>query len=439
MYCENCLRDTILGGALRKLGHEVMSVPLYLPLAAEVEKGEREAPIFFGGIRVFLAGRHRLFRTLPRWLERMLDSPWLLGRAAGMSGMTKARDLAATTLSMLRGERGHQADQLEELASWLASEAPPDVVVLSTALLAGFARRVKERLGVPVVCILQDEDGWLDAMPEPAGSVVWDELRRRAEDVDLFVAVSEYYAKVMRRRLGLARKRVRVVHPGVDIEGIAPASTPADKLTDEPAPPVIGYLSPFSQEKGLGDLVEAFAILKRQPEFAELRLRAAGQDVAGGLRKVDLRSRLALDGIARDVEFLPSPTPATKEKFFAGLTAFSVPARAPEAFGVHVVEALAHGVAVVQPKHGASPEIVRLAGGGILFEPRNVRKLARALGKLLSDPERAAELGARGRDGVAENFTAEGMALGMTRVLEDAIAIIPNAGGASAGRARRKR
>jgi glycosyltransferase involved in cell wall biosynthesis len=333
---------------------------------------------------------------------------------------------------MLRGERGHQADQLEELASWLASAAPPDVVVLSTALLAGFARRVKERLGAPVVCILQDEDGWLDAMPDPARGVVWGELRRRAEDVDLFVAVSDYYAKVMRRRLGLAAKRVRVVRPGVEVGETPPPPEPD-------GPPTIGYLSPFTREKGLGDLIEAFAILKRRPEFAELRLRVAGQDTAGNLRKPDLRSRLALDGLARDVEFLRSPTPAAKEKFFSGLSVFSVPAREPEAFGIHVVEALARGVPVVQPDHGASPEIVRLAGGGVLFESRSVPKLAEALAGLLSDPERARELGARGREGVAEHFTAEDMALGMTRVLEKAISPRSRAGRARTGRARRKR
>jgi glycosyltransferase involved in cell wall biosynthesis len=418
MYCENCFRDNVLGGALRELGHEVIGVPLYLPPAREAGGGEGAPPVFFGGIRVFLADRHRLFRGLPRWLERVMDSPWLLGRVAGMAGMTAPRDLAATTLSMLRGERGRQADQLEELVSWLAREAPPDVVVLSTALLAGFARRMKERLGVPVVCMLQDEDGWLDAMPEPARGAVWRELGRRAADVDLFVAVSRYYAGVMRKRLGLGRKRVRVVHPGIDLAAYGPAPAPAP-----PERPVIGYLSPFSRAKGLSDLVEAFVMLKREPELSELRLRAAGQEVAAGPRPVDVRARLALDGVARDVEFPPAPGPGARRGFFEGLTVFSVPAREPEAFGVHVIEALASGVPVVQPRHGAFPEIVKLTGGGVLYRPGDVRGLASALEKILLDPGRAGELGSRGREGAAEHFAADRMAREMASVFEDAAAV----------------
>ena len=53
-YCENCLRDAALIKAIMKTGHDILSVPLYLPLSPEVNESVTPAPIFFGGINVFL-------------------------------------------------------------------------------------------------------------------------------------------------------------------------------------------------------------------------------------------------------------------------------------------------------------------------------------------------------------------------------------------------
>ena len=71
------------------------------------------------------------------------------------------------TLSMLRGEAGNQARELDELIDWLRKAEPhTDVVCLSNALLLGQARRLKSELRSPVVCTLQGEDYFLDALPE---------------------------------------------------------------------------------------------------------------------------------------------------------------------------------------------------------------------------------------------------------------------------------
>ena len=190
-YCENCLRDAALAKAVLKLGHDVLMIPLYLPLSVEQTGSAGIAPIFFGGLNVYLQQKSAFFRKTPRWLDRLLDSPGLLRWIGRKAGMTSARDLGQTTISMLRGEQGRQIKELDRLVDWLdTQENRPDIICLSNILLAGLAGPIKKRLGVPVVCLLQDEDGFLDGLASPYSQQAWQVLVERAGDMDSFVAVS---------------------------------------------------------------------------------------------------------------------------------------------------------------------------------------------------------------------------------------------------------
>src|SRR3954464_15884688 len=104
MYCGNCFRDNALVGTLRKLGHEAFMVPLYLPMTLDEEDQSRGTPIFFGGINVYLQQKSAVFGRIPEWLHRLLDSPKLLGLAAGSTAKTRPQELGELTLSMLQGE-----------------------------------------------------------------------------------------------------------------------------------------------------------------------------------------------------------------------------------------------------------------------------------------------------------------------------------------------
>ena len=219
MYCGGCLRDNALVAALRQLGHEALMVPLYLPLTLDEEDQSAGTPIFFSGINVYLAQKASLFRGAPGWLRDLFASPRLLKWAAGKAAKTRASDLGELTLSMLRGEAGNQARELDELIAWLKTQPKPDVLCLSNALLVGMARRLKSEMGVPVVCALQGEDFFLDGLPESHRAACWQTLAERAADVDLFVAPSRYFDSLMRERLGLPADRVRVVYNGIKLDG----------------------------------------------------------------------------------------------------------------------------------------------------------------------------------------------------------------------------
>jgi glycosyltransferase involved in cell wall biosynthesis len=414
--CDNCLRDSALVAELRRLGHDTLMVPLYLPMAADGPDVAGRTPIFFGGINVYLQQKSALFRRTPRWLDRALDSPRLLRWIARRAAMTHARDLAEPTLSMLRGEHGRQVKELERLVAWLAGQERPDVVCLSNALLVGLARRMKAALGVPLVCMLQDEDGFLDALPEPQRAEAWRTLAQRAGEVDALVAVSRHYRDLMRGRLGLAPERIHAVHIGIAAEGFEPAASPPD-------PPAIGYLAPLCPAKGLDTLVEAFLALRAGGRVPGLRLRVAGATLAEHRPFVeDLRRRLADAGAAGDVEFLPAPDRAGRQRFLRTVSVLAVPAREAEAFGIFILESLASGVPVVLARRGAYPEILEATGGGVLVEPEDPRSLAEALLGLLARPEEARGMGERGRRAVLGHFNVQRMAGEMVRIFESVAA-----------------
>jgi glycosyltransferase involved in cell wall biosynthesis len=408
-YCENCIRDEHIVRSLRAAGHDVTVVPLYLPLQSDAAGPPPEAPVFLGGINVYLQQKWAFFRRTPRWMDRLFDSPRLLKWASRKAAMTAARDLGEMMLSSLRGEEGRQAKEMGRLVEYLASQQRPEVVCLSDALLAGLAREIRRRLGVPVVCWLQDEDGFLDALSEPFRSRAWQELSRRAGDIDAFIATSRYYADVMTRRLLLPPGKVHVVYAGIDAEDYRPASPP-----DRPA---IGFISRMCHSKGLDMLVEAMVQLKRNPALAGLKLRASGGQTAYDkpfLAEID--SRLAAAGIRNDVEyFAPFDRQGRKELLHA-VSVLSVPSRQAEASGLYVLEALACGVPVALPGHGAFSEIVEATGGGLLFRPNDPSALAEALAEILLDPAAAREMGRRGRQAVAARFS-------LRRAGEDFLAI----------------
>ena len=89
----------------------------------------------------------------------------------------QAEKLGRLTVSTLRGEHGHQRKELEKIVRWLATEIRPDVIHLSNAILAGFARELGERLSVPVVCTLAGEDVFLDKLQAPYREQARAELR----------------------------------------------------------------------------------------------------------------------------------------------------------------------------------------------------------------------------------------------------------------------
>jgi len=409
MFCGGCMRDNAVVSALRRLGHDALMVPLYTPLTTD-EPDNSIGKVFFGGVNVWLQQNSGLFRRTPKWIDNRFDSPALLNFVSRFAGMTRPEELGAMTVSMLLGEDGRQSKELDKLLEFLKSGMKPDVVSLSNVLLIGMARRLKAELGVPVVCTLQGEDSFLDGLPEPHRAKAWQTLIARAADVDAFIPVSRYYGEVMRERMKLDAERVKPVWNGIELEGYSPAA-------QEPSQPTIGFLSHMIPPKGLPILVDAFRLVREK--ISDARLRVAGSLPPQSKPYVDkLRQDLKREGLSAHVDFLPNIDRKEKVAFLRSLSVLSVPATYGEAFGLYILEALACGVPVVQPRHGAFPELLKATGGGVLCEVGNARDLADKLIALLQDSARRKSLGTGGRERVLAHFNVERAAREVAGVFE---------------------
>jgi glycosyltransferase involved in cell wall biosynthesis len=402
MFCGSCMHDNTWARSLKKQGARVTLVPTYTPLRLdEVDESTRQ--VFLGGINVYLDARSVLWRKVPRALTRWLDRPAILDLVTRFGISNNAKMLGELTLAMLAGEQGPQSREVNELATFLVDMLRPDAIFFSNALLVGAVGAIRRQYSGRIFCVLQGDDIFLEDLHEPYRSQALAAIGERARSFDGFFVHSAYYRDFMANYLGLPAEKFHIVPLGIDLAGHdgVPSERNGEAFT-------VGYFARICPEKGLHQLVEAFRLLhKRHPNT---RLRAAGYL---GTRDREYFEKIRAQ--ARDLgpafEHAGSPpTHEEKVRFLKSLDVLSVPTVYREPKGIYILEALANGVPVVQPRHGAFPEMLEATGGGLLVEPGNPEDLARALEELLKDPGGRAQLGRGGRAAVHAHYDDATMA-----------------------------
>jgi len=404
MYCGSCIRDNALAAELKKQGHDVILLPIYTPTLTD-EPNVSDHHVFFGGISVYLEQHSGFFRNTPWLLDRLWDSRWALKLAARSSIPVNPVLLGEMTVSMLRAEEGFQRKEIRKLTAWLRTEAPPDIVTLPNSLLIGLALPIADAVKRPVCCTLQGEDLFLSQLPEPYRTRSLELIRANLDHVDGFAAVSEFYAEYMCRYLGIPERKMRVAPLGINLEGYRLRSGSST------GPFKIGYFARVAPEKGLHVLAESYVRLRRAAPPGSLALEAAGYLAPEHREYLRGIERMLQDaGLASEFCYRGVLDRAQKLEFLRGLDVFSMPGTYDEPKGISVLEAIASGVPVVQPRRGTFPEVLRKTGGGILVEPDDPASLAEGISTLWNDRENAAELGRRGAQGVREHYGVDRMA-----------------------------
>src|SRR5207247_734482 len=176
---------------------------------------------------------------------------------------------------------------------------------------------------------------------------------------------------------------------------------PREPQTEPPY--TVGYFARVAPAKGLHVLADAYIRLRQMPDAPPCRLRASGWlGVEHKPYLEQVRRTLADAGLAGEFEYVDSPDHAGKVRFLQSLDVLSVPTPYREPKGLYVLEALANGVPVVQPRHGSFPELIEATGGGVLVQPDDPADLARGLRELLENAALRTELGRKGQAAVRE-------------------------------------
>ena len=416
MYCGSCLRDNALAAELIRQGHDVTLLPFYTPTLTDEENVSRQEQVFFGGISVYLEQHLSWFRKAPRLLDRLMDAPDVIKAFTSGSIAVDPKLLGAMTVSTLRGTNGYQWKEIDKLIEFVSSEPPPDVVNIPYALLISLAAPLKRALGRPVVVTLQGEDLFLQALPEPYRTEALELVRSQVTDVDLFIAVSDYYARFMQEYLRIPASKMRVAPLGVNTTDLTPqARSRHDPFT-------IGYFARVAPEKGFHNLAEAYRLLRTAKGLPPSRLLVGGYLAPEHKPYLEqIADQLSAAGLADEFVYRGAVERTKKVQFFHDIDVLSVPSGYHEPKGLYLLEAMACGVPVVQPNHGAFPEMIARTGGGLLSRSESGADVADAIFELWEDPARAEELGRNGAAGVRQHYTVAHMAAGVVTAYRDAV------------------
>jgi len=402
MYCGSCARDNALARQLLDLGHDVTLIPVYTPTRTD-EPNVSRPQVLFGGISVYLQQYLRPFRFVPRFLDRLWDAPSVIGAFAGRMVSNDPKLLGELTLSMLQGESGVLKREFEKLLDWIRAEPLPDVINLPNSMLIALAEPLRREVRRPVVCTLQGEELFIEGLVEPYRTKALQFIRRKVSDVDQFLAVSDYCSRFMADYLRIPQSQISVVPLGINMDGYE-RHQPS---TSSESPFRIGYFARIAPEKGLHVLAEAYVRFRRQGG-PPATLEAAGYASPAHASYLDrIREILRRSGLEKEFTYHGVVDRNGKLAFLKSLDVLSVPATYDEPKGMFLLEAMACGVPVVQPRRGAFVEIVERTNGGLLVIPDDPDALADAFNRIRQSPQLAIALGESGFRSVREQYSIQ--------------------------------
>jgi glycosyltransferase involved in cell wall biosynthesis len=370
-YCGNCFRDNLNANALRKAGHDIIIMPLYLPLKQKSFKAD--TPLFFPALTAYVTQKFFKRKGMPRIFKKIMNLDFMLKIAASFSGSTSAEGMEDLTMSMIHGDEVVFNEQVNDLTEWIKNHETPDIIHLSSSLIIGIAKALKKQFKIPIVCSLQDEEIWVESLKKEYVTAAWKGISDNIKYIDQFIASSEYYKQTALAKIP-SIKNIKVIYPGVNTENYFSENYPDN--------PVIGFFYRMNQLNGLDILAKAFIKLKKKDTVKNLRLK-----IAGGYTAVDKRFlkrvRKILSPYFKYVDWDNTYNPDEHASFYRQITVISVPITFNEGAGFYICEAFAAGRPAVEPATGSFNEIV--GNAGILYSPNNSESLAEALEKILTD------------------------------------------------------
>ena len=271
----------------------------------------------------------------------------------------------------------------------------------AAAPLALLAQRARQAGATRVLASTHGHEvGW--SMLPVARSV----LRRIGDSTDVVTFVSHYTRSRFASAFGRAA-RLEHLPPGVDTDRFRPDPAARAELRDRYGlgeRPTVVCVSRLVPRKGQDMLIRALPSIRRRVDGAALVI------VGGGPQLEALRKLANECGVAEHVSFTGGVPAGELPAHHALADVFAMPCRTRgagmdvEGLGIVFLEASATGVPVVAGSSGGAPETLQHNKTGLVVDGRAVDEVADAVTGLLADRDRAAAMGAAGREWVTSQW-----------------------------------
>ena len=231
--------------------------------------------------------------------------------------------------------------------------------------------------------------------------------RRKTPYTDFLIARMDAVIATSGTSASFLRRPATVIHHGVDVDTYRP---PADRLaafgaTGLPGKYGIGTFGRVRRQKGVDLFVEAACrLLPKYPDFTAVVIGFVSVD--NRLFVEGLKQRIAAAGLSDRIRFL-GELPIEEVPLWYQRISIYVFASRVEGFGLTMLEAMAAGDAVVATRAGSAETVIADGETGALAPIDDVDGLVQALEPLMRDPERIADIGARARARIVQDFSRD--------------------------------
>jgi len=346
-----------------------------------------------------ICGTERIILSLLRHIDRSRFEPSLVTLFGPGDLIDAAKEWNVSGVNLKLRDQSFW----KGLAAWrrFLREFQPDVIqsLLIHSNLLGrltvlFRRKIKMLSGISTVYTVEGYGklyAWLERLTHPLDT--------------LYVVNSELGMDKVLHLIQLPEKKIALVHNGIETSGedSDPDSIRREVrqefgLTDSHL--VVGLVAQMRPAKRHDLLIQAAAKLKNQ--FPPLRLLFVGQ----GEMKSALRDLAIKEGVTDETIFAGYRHDA--RRILHGMDIFALPSDV-EGEPVSLMEAMDAGLPVIAARTGGIPEIVEEGKSGLIFTPKDLDGLVKALSELLSDREKRRRIGQAAKYRIREAFSAERM------------------------------
>ncbi|MDT3438219.1 MULTISPECIES: glycosyltransferase family 4 protein [unclassified Pseudofrankia] len=236
----------------------------------------------------------------------------------------------------------------------------------------------------------------------------WSLVRAIASRADVVTHLTDVTLRRL-RKVAPAGTRFERLTGGVDVERFQPGAGGEDirRRNGWGDRPVVTSVARLVPRKGQDVLIRGLPSVLRDHPDTLLVVIGRGRN-AGRLRRL-----AASAGVRENVVFAGAVPEGDLPAYLDAADVFAMPSRPAklgldlEGLGLSSLEAAAAGKPVITGAAGGAPEVVIPGETGLVVDGTDVSAVARAVGELLADPDRARRMGAAGREFMTSAWTWE--------------------------------